>query len=492
MLQGQQNWTYSHTGHAYPIIHVFLHGDKKLNDFPVLKQKLQIIQDVECNNHLKGGILNLYNLTDTSWIIATQKMGFRYACIWFEGTWPATDDFNMNILQEIDRFNETEWLVAGQISNEDEYYPHFAKSFMVLNMTRWEECSSPNPYINPNQYPAYFNINARLNPEDSMYAIKRVSNNESSQRNWWTVSAGASLAKGPKVHKHFGDAWIPWSLKEHFTVWGLSDDIMDKVSLTKPHIQPREFEQGLMGKKYDSKVVSYQARKLIERTFRPTSPVYFVNTEPSRPNTARQLHDTEFEQYVGASAGFKLLYYAYKYGVNPASTKFTWFDFDADSCQFKRDTLKHWDGRDYPRWVSEWCDSNPKANDSLRGIVRERWPGIVDQFGGDESWQDYWAQISACNYEVIQCDLIHDHDTIIKKLNPKRTFFWGSNIYSYIIPKLLAGQFELETSFMSLIKKLHEVNDDSWYSGTDLADNDLMCPVRAILSATENRSLGYE
>jgi len=69
---------------------------------------------------------------------------------------------------------------------------------------------------------------------------------------------------------------------------------------------------------------------------------------------------------------------------------------------------------------------------------------------------------------------------------------WTSNIYSYIIPIMLSKPFAMEQSFMSLIQKLQSTHPESWFSGTDIMDNDILCPASAILSATENNSIGYE
>ena len=105
MRQGQQNWDYNHVEGAWPIVNAFLPLDKELNDTPLLKQKLSVLQDVECNNHLRGGIVNVYNQYDESWLIAMNKMGYKYACLWFEGCWPDTLDFNNQLLDEIDGYN---------------------------------------------------------------------------------------------------------------------------------------------------------------------------------------------------------------------------------------------------------------------------------------------------------------------------------------------------------------------------------------------------
>ena len=48
---------------------------------------------------------------------------------------------------------------------------------------------------------------------------------------------------------------------------------------------------------------------------------------------------------------------------------FVFFDFDEDSVNFKRETMKQWDGHDYPGWVEAWCDRNPDANRSLLGFT---------------------------------------------------------------------------------------------------------------------------
>lgn len=495
MIQGQSAWEYAHTEHAWPVCHAFMQGHKMLNGNPMLKQKLSLIQQTECNNHLRGGIVNLVNLSETTWLTAMQKMGYRYAVVWFDGCWPATDDFNMKLLDEIDRFSsdrDTKWMVAGQIVNNNDYYPYFAKSFMVINIDVWHECRKPNPFVKPVYYPNYFNLDPSKNFEDSMYAIEIIRKDQAhADKQWWTKSAEDKLVDLDRVGRDFGDAWIPWALREKYTVWGLSDDLMDTVTMTKPWMNTDAFEKAIMGEPVEEEL-SYQGAKLVERTFNPTSPVYFVNTEPSQPEVATQLIDTEFDQYVGASAGFKLLYYAYKYGVNPGFSKFVWYDFDKDSCQFKRDTLKHWNGDNYVRWVDEWCDANPQANQSLRPLVRERWPGVVDQFGGPDSWGDFWAQVTSTDYEVIQCDLINGHDELFERLKNQRTFMWTSNIYSYIVPRLLDKNFMLESSFMSLVQKLNTLHDDCWFSGTDVNDNDIMCPSKAILSVANNNGIGYE
>lgn len=483
MNQGQQDWSYHHTENAWPLVHAFLPKDKQLNETAALKQKLEIIQNVECNNHLRGGIVNVQVITDISWMVSMHKMGYKYAVVWFEGVWPASDDFNLKLLDEIDRFNaeDPNWMLAAQLQSVPyTVYPYISRSIIIINLDRWI-IHRPPPFWVPADNPAPFEFNDNPHWEDSLYSL-RVDP---------TWRMGDEMSYKFMYQENFATSWIAYSFLRGMTVWGISDTLMETITLVKPQMGSRELERGVSGEEYDRTQVSYQGNSFIENIFSPSSPIYFVNTEPSRPNYAEQLVGTNFEQYVGATAGFKLLYYAYKYGIND-NTSFVWFDFDADSCAFKRDTLESWDGKDYYQWVSEWCEYNPGTNTKLLELTKERWPIVIDQFGGNREWLLFWNKIKKCKHTILQVDLIHDNKKLIDALEQKRTFLWTSNIYSYIVPKLLAKPFEMERSFMNLIDGLKSVHSDSWFSGTDVNDADLMCPANVIFSATDNTSIGLE
>lgn len=484
MIQGQQDWSYQHTENAWPIVHAFLPKDKELNGNAALKQKLEVIQNVECNNHLRGGIVNVHLMSDISWMISMHNMGYKYAVVWFSGAWPTTDDFNLKLLDEIDRFNaeDSNWILAGQLQNEadDNIYPYVSRSLLIINLKKWMQYRPP-PFWKPADTPPPLNINAHKDWEDSVYNLYADQ--------FWRRGEPVNLKF---VHQDcFAATWIQYSFLRDMVVWGISDDLMHHITLLKPQQGTAELERGISGNQYNELQVSPQGNRFIKSIFSPSSPIYFVNTEPSSPNYAQQLVGTNFGQYVGATAGFKLLYYAYKYGVSN-TTNFIWYDFDSDSCQFKRDTLRHWNGEDYPAWVRLWCHTHPSANDKLMSLTFERWPGVIDQFGGTAKWLEFWNKIKQCTHKIVQIDLINDNQKLIAQLENKRTFMWTSNIYSYIIPKLLAKPFQLERSFMDLIDGLNTIHPDSWFAGTDVNDADLMCPAGVIFSATDNTSIGLE
>jgi len=483
MIQGQKSWEYDHVGNAWPIVHAFMPLDKEFNDTPILKQKLGIIQNVECNNHLRGGIVNINNPFDTTWLVSMKKLAYKYAVVWFEGCWPDSTDFNLLMLDELDRYNkeDPEWILAGQIQAVHGIYPYFSRTFIIVNLEKWDAYKRPSPFFHPEHHPDWTNLEPSRDHEDSIYRLNVCHD--------WKFADGQHASM--LWQKNFGATWVQYSLVRDLTVWGISNELMDKVYITKPYVGAAELEKGITGQPYDDTVVSLQGNRLIDRIFAPTSPVYFVNTEPSSPQLATQALNTVFDQYVGCTAGFKLLYYAYKYGMTN-DTQFIWFDFDPDSVKFRQDTIENWDGNDFVAWVDLWIEDNPDVNKRILPLVAERWPKVIDQFDGTVEWLKFWKRVQQASHQYHTIDLIYNHDEMFDQMANKRTLFWSSNIYSYIIPKLMAKPFAMEKSFMNLIDRIKDTDSNSWFSGTDLNDNDLMCPANVILSAMDNNGIGLE
>ena len=425
MKKGEKSWDYQYVSNC-EVVNVFIPKNTHLSGHEELKQKLQMLQQVECDNHLNSSIVNLYNTTSIDWIEHVRKMGHKYVAFWFDGCWPKSDGIEKKILTYINRLEKKDWITA--------VHPKYLDSLMLLNI-------------------------------DEFIA--------------WP-------AKAPNFGNYtfWAENWISDCTVE------LSKTIERNIVVGAPQTDPDNFLNGLMNKKYTDHTIARGARVIIKRKNIPSSPIYFVNTEPSSPTVADAIKHTMFEQYVGATAGFKLLYYAYTYGIDIDNTKFVWYDFDAYSVKFKRHMVENWDGIDYTAFVKEWCAVNPEANIQLLKHVDKEWLNIVKQFGGMDSWLDFWMQVKLCNHEFLTVDLVNNYSEITDKLkNNASTFFWSSNIYSYVLLKVLSKPFTLERSFADLITRLQQINK-CWFSGTDPNDNDLTCDVKWILGYSTNDSIG--
>jgi hypothetical protein len=435
--------------------------------------------------------------------------------MWFDGCWSATDEVNLKLLDEINRINDEfgidKWMVAGNIlQTKDERFSHFDRNIILINLETWyaDGVQDPADVLYEQDVADRYsrqgtrhedssdNWNTRKDGivedyEDSLFGIgkmgnSRLMNKKATWKPWVTHEQFDE-----QYHHKICNPLLTWSLRQELLVPGLSTEFMDCLVTLKPWVGAIEFEKAIQGLPFDSDKISYQANRMITNMFAPDSPIYFVNTESSQPDIAEQIEGTVFDQYIGATAGFKLFYYAYKYGFT-TDTKFVLYDFDPLSCKFKRDMLEQWDGMNYPEFVDAWLEQHPDANGNLRDLTVERWPTVIDQFDGYSNWQEVWQKIQQSDWEVIECDLIYGHDKLFAAVENKRTLMWTSNIYSYIIPKMLSKPFAMELSFISLITKLTSLHDDCWFSGTDINDNDLTCPSTAIISTTNNETLTFE
>lgn len=425
MQKGQKDWDYQYVNDG-ELVHAFIPKNTHLAGHEELKQKLLLLQQVECDNHLDASIVNVYNARRIEWIEHVRKLGHKYIAFWFDGCWPKDTGIEKKILTYIKRLDE-QWITA--------VHPKYLDSLMLLNI-------------------------------DEFHA--------------WP-------AKAPNFgdYEFWAERWMGECTVE------LSPTILRNIVVGAPQTDPQNFLNGLMGKKYTDHTIARGARVIIKRKNIPSSPIYFVNTEPSSPKVANEIKDTVFQQYVGATAGFKLLYYAYTYGIDIETTKFIWYDFDPHSCAFKRDLLAEWNGIDYPAYVKSWCERNPEANTLLLKQVDKQWNNILEHFGGEHSWLDFWMQVQLCEHTVLEVDLVKDHKKITDMLENKSTFFWSSNIYSYVLLKVLSSPFTLERSFADLIVRLQEI-DNCWFCGTDPNDNDLTCDVKWILGYSTNDSIGKD
>lgn len=424
MIKGQKDWDYQFVSDC-EIVNVFIPKNTHLSEHEELKQKLLLLQQVECDNHLTSSIVNLYNTSSIDWINHVRKMGHKYVAFWFDGCWPKTEGIEKKILNYITRLEKKDWITA--------VHPKYLDSLMLLNI-------------------------------DEFIA--------------WP-------AKSPNFgnYKFWAENWISDCTVE------LSKTIERNIVVGAPQTDPENFLNGLMNEKYTDHTISRGARVIIKRKNIPSSPVYFVNTEPLDVDIIEQNKGKIYQQYVGTTAGFKLLYNAYNYGFDLHSTKFVWYDFDAHSLKFKRLMVENWDGIDYPAFVEQFCSKYPEANSLLLKDAKKQWASILEHFGGENNWLDFWCQVGCMEHEFIEVDLISGHKQITDKLDNVSTFFWTSNIYSYVLLKVMSEPFKLERSFADLVTRLQEI-DNCWFFGTDPNDNNLNCNVKSILGYSTNESIG--
>ena len=105
------------------LIHVLTNKTfyNELNDHPEYTAKLRASLKANLLNSCEHSILELYNNDDRAWVDDIADMGYEYAIIWPDGTWPQ-GEFEDNLLKLIESIDATtkrnsSWLTIGKIIN---------------------------------------------------------------------------------------------------------------------------------------------------------------------------------------------------------------------------------------------------------------------------------------------------------------------------------------------------------------------------------------
>ena len=104
MKKGEKDWDYQFVSDC-EVVNVFIPKNTHLSGHEELKQKLLLLQQVECDNHLTSSIVNLYNTSSIDWIEHVRKMGHKYVAFWFDGCWPKDVGIEKKILTYIMKLN---------------------------------------------------------------------------------------------------------------------------------------------------------------------------------------------------------------------------------------------------------------------------------------------------------------------------------------------------------------------------------------------------
>ena len=81
--KGDKYWDYSRISDS-EIVNVFILQNTATPHWEELKQKIQLLQQVEMDN-TNPSIVNLYNDRNIEWVQYVRNMGHKYAPFWFDG-----------------------------------------------------------------------------------------------------------------------------------------------------------------------------------------------------------------------------------------------------------------------------------------------------------------------------------------------------------------------------------------------------------------------
>ena len=79
----------------------------------------------------------------------------------------------------------------------------------------------------------------------------------------------------------------------------------------------------------------------------------------------------------------------------------------------KRLMVENWEDQLSVEFVKQFSKDNPDANTDLLKNVDKEWLNIIETFGGEHSWLDFWTQVKLCEHEFIEADLSKDYSKLL-------------------------------------------------------------------------------
>jgi hypothetical protein len=169
-----------------------------------------------------------------------------------------------------------------------------------------------------------------------------------------------------------------------------------------------------------------QERQLLEDHLkRGFSKIFLFNTEPY-DEVARLRIEPLFDAVVGLASGFKTFFLTAHYVDRKPNIYM--LDANSKALNFWKHVWEHWDGRDFPQWLSSERFSSDdfyqwKDIDTL-------WKDELDKWGGPEQFYKTWSKLRECKISFHQQDLLRIEDFLANQFTEEQqVVFWMSNVW---------------------------------------------------------------
>jgi hypothetical protein len=155
------------------------------------------------------------------------------------------------------------------------------------------------------------------------------------------------------------------------------------------------------------------------------SKIFLFNTEPYVDIDLLPT-DVFFDAVVGLASGFKTFFLAARYLEN--KPKIYMLDMNDESLKFWKYVWEHWDGRNFPQWLSA-------KNFSPDGFYQWKnseslWEDELDKWGGAKLFQETWTKLKECKISFHQQDFLHIENFVANQFTKEqKVVFWMSNVW---------------------------------------------------------------
>lgn len=454
------NDSYIKIGQYNRIVHVAFNGAmipslQQHNEYVTkLRKMAEISLTNTCNHHkLVCGQYNNKILKEN--INTAKSMGYELAVVWFEGSWPTTEEFEENLLDVYDNvWSKTDWLVAGHIIDKRPAteMAEFDPQCVIINLKEYSDDMTEFLEVMPNYERSDEHVHDDYTP---MYLKPTDTRRKKySSGSIFNKMMYNSLDRGMMVHN------LPYSVRQEKYCCYPEDDLeLTMEWLLDTDLASRSDEY--MYKVIDS--LSEDKEGLFAYKMMDKVSLYITNTE-SVPN--RKV-DTERNLDVMTCPCSGLHQFVHMINAKNTLKRVIWTDFSEAGLWWTEYLINNWDGTNF----TEFYQSNKQYIHDTFDIQDDTITydeSLVHEFFnivGDE-WKDDWDYIRGLDHHFVKIDLINEWERLVDMIGTDHNVMIQiSNIWQYEINYVNSVHFQAQAAYINLINELLKNNKDLYVTG---------------------------
>lgn len=425
-------------------------------------QKLRMVTKINLNNNTQGCFAELVHPEGNGWIKSLCKMDFDLACVWFEGTFPTSSEFEDELLKLVDgEWKHERWMVAGHILNHENRgrYPHWHHQVIVINL---KEFAKSNPPL--------------TRTLEKRPRFKASEENFHDDYTPFYLDPLPDASPGMETRSQYLDSLIPNSLKLGYRVYNLPQSVRDHKFCIYAEDNIEETEKWLLDPDFLEGKTPQQRKEfghdldedkmeLYGLKNQSTQVLYITNTESIPKDNATPV---PFTQMFLPCSGLNQFWHLERSLDTLQTVNF--FDFNPYAIKWTKKVIEEYDPADN---FTEFYENNimdvigDEVIDPACCIYDEDlYLGLVENFGGQAEWERKINAIKKLSIDFVQLDAVKEWSRIAKKSGYNHNLFINlTNIWQYEINYLNTNGYDAQYNFMSLIQDLNNRHNEVFMTG---------------------------
>lgn len=394
-------------------------------------------------------------------------LNFKYAVVWYDGSWPNGSEFEYELLDAIKEWNKTKWLAAGHILSREGEQPKWHPQCVVINLETYFDIGIEYLDEFNKDYPAFCQSKEHIHDDYTPLWVCGEG----------AMAAGVQSRLNHDIHYEEQDNLLnvlfPHAFYNNCYIYNFPESVRSQKTCCYPEDDIEQTLEWLFDYELNTRQSLEDAiefgntlhddkRNLYQFKLMDSHILYVTNTE-SVPNKSAMGVETMIVPCSGL--------HQFKHMSSNIDTlkKVCWTDFSKFGLAWTKRVLTEWDGRDFDMFYHDNIHHIMDMgfpNEYFIIYDRDLMEEFIASYGSESQWLEAWDKIREIEHEFIQADLIKDWPRVIEAAGKNNCIFVQlSNIWQYEINYLNSSIIDAELAFGNIMKNLMINNNTVYFTG---------------------------